>query len=112
VSLVALRPQDEFENGRRDDGVTLRVRCAWENTTQGLPKKPLAELVKLEVDGAEVKPALVTANGPRQARGGQTLADQYYQYPVPQRKGTSSATAYVSEIATGRQSSQSIQFDM
>ena len=112
VSLVAVRPEDEFEAGRRNDGVTLRVRCAWENTTQGLPKKPLAELVKLELDGAEVKPTLVSANGPRQVRGAQAIADHYYQYPVPMRKGTSSATAHVREIATGGQSSQSIQFEM
>ena len=38
----------------------IRVRCAWENTTQGLPKKPLAELVRLTVDAAEVSPMLVS----------------------------------------------------
>jgi len=28
--------------------VTLRIRCAWENTPQGLLKQPLAEFVKLQ----------------------------------------------------------------
>ena len=40
--------------------MTLRVRCAWENTTQGLPKTPIVELVTLTVDGADVDAGAAT----------------------------------------------------
>src|SRR6185295_6529018 len=59
VSIVALSPQDQFEAARPDKGVTLRIRCAWQNTPQGLLKQPLTELVKLFVDGTEAVPELV-----------------------------------------------------
>src|SRR5262249_37003609 len=58
VSVVVLRPQDTFEVGRPDAGVSVRIRCAWENTTQGLAKKPITALVKVLVDGKEVTPEL------------------------------------------------------
>ncbi|HVJ67381.1 MAG TPA: prenyltransferase/squalene oxidase repeat-containing protein, partial [Caulifigura sp.] len=38
ISLVAIRPEDEYETGRPERGVALRIRCAWVNTTQGQPK--------------------------------------------------------------------------
>ena len=64
VSIVAVRPGDEFETARPDKGVTLRVRCAWENTPQGLLKQPISELVRLSVDGKEVTPTLVSRKRP------------------------------------------------
>ena len=45
VSIVAIKAGDPFEVAKPEKGVTIRVRCAWENTTQGQPKKPIAELV-------------------------------------------------------------------
>ncbi|HEX5176186.1 MAG TPA: prenyltransferase/squalene oxidase repeat-containing protein, partial [Chthoniobacteraceae bacterium] len=65
VSIVAVRPEDEFEIARPASAVTLRVRCAWENTAQGLLKRPLAELRALTVDGAKVSPMLETTRAPR-----------------------------------------------
>ena len=50
VSIVAVTPDDPWETARPEKGVTLRIRCAWQNTTQGLPKKPVTEFVKLLVD--------------------------------------------------------------
>ncbi|MCU1295617.1 MAG: hypothetical protein JWP08_4467, partial [Bryobacterales bacterium] len=64
VSVVVLRPDDAFEAGCPEKGVAIRVRCAWENTTQGLAKKPITELVRMLVDGKEVSPQLVAKKNP------------------------------------------------
>jgi hypothetical protein len=106
VSLVALKPDDLFEVARPERGVTLRVRCAFENTAQGRPKKPLAELVKLTLDGTEVSPQLVA---PRQ--GGGAYADHYHLFhlsdPSP---GPHTATAVVRGLATNATSSRALEF--
>ena len=86
----------------------VRVRCAWENTTQGLPKTPLAELVSMTVDGAKVLPTLVQ---PRQPRGGAAFADVYHQFHLPDpAPGKHTATARVRLIATGAESERSVEF--
>lgn len=107
VSIVAVTPADEFEAARPEQGVTLRVRCAWQNTTQGQPKTPLAELVSLTVDGSAVRPELVT----RQRSGKKGLADHYHRVhlatPSP---GEHTATAVVRELATGTESSRTLRF--
>src|SRR4029078_2739113 len=59
VSIVAVQPGDRLEPARPDQALTLRVRCAWENTTQGLPKKARAELMSLTLDGHAVEATLV-----------------------------------------------------
>ena len=79
VSLVSLTPEDEFEAARPERGVTLRVRCACENTTQGLPRRPIAELVRLSVDGRAVTPELIVRKQP----GRDVVVDQYHRYPMP-----------------------------
>jgi hypothetical protein len=83
VSIVAVRPEDEFEAARPEKGIVIRVRTAWENTTQGLPKKPITELVKLTVDGVQVSPSLVEKK--RRAKAGRgrsrmVLEDHYHQF--------------------------------
>jgi hypothetical protein len=107
VSLVALTPQDEFEAGRPPQGIAIRVRCAWENTTQGLPKKPLAELVKLRVDGKDVAPTLVA---PRRTNS-TVLRDHFhvYQLPTP-TPGKHTAEAVVRVIETNAESRRTIEF--
>jgi hypothetical protein len=108
VSIVAVTPADEFEAARPDRGVTIRVRCAWENTTQGQPRQPIAELVKLVVDGSDASPTLVAKNRP----AGAGLEDHYHQLhladPAP---GKHTATAVVREVATGAETSRTIEFD-
>lgn len=108
VSIVAVRPEDPFEAARPESGVTIRVRCAWQNTTQGLPKTPIAELVRLTVDGAEAAPTIVAPRSPRAA----AYTDYYHAChlaaPAP---GPHSATAVVREIQSGRISSRTIQFE-
>ncbi len=110
-SLVVLRPDDEFEVGRPAEGVALRVRCAWKNTAQGMPQTPLAEFVRLTVDGAEVTPTLVEKKRPN----GNGLADRYHLYAVPERAsggaaGVRTATAVVREIATKREVTIPVRF--
>ena len=108
VSLVALRPEDEFEVGRPTQGVALRVRCAWKNTPQGMPQTPLAEFVKLTVDGVDVTPTLVE----KKRTNGSGLADRYHFYAVPENAsgGARTATAVVREIATNREVTMPVRF--
>lgn len=107
VSLVALRPEDTFDVARPAKGIALRVRCAWKNTAQGMPQTPLAEFVKLVVDGAEVAPSLVERKRPN----GAGLADRYHLYALPERAaGPHAATVTVKSLADGRLVEQSIAF--
>ena len=79
VSVVTVRADDQFEAARPErGGITIRVRCAWENTTQGLLKTPITELVKLTVDGATVAPVPVSTRAPR----GTLLADHYHKFQL------------------------------
>jgi hypothetical protein len=109
VSIVAITPGDTFEAARPDQGVTLRVRCAWENTTQGLARKPIAELVTLAVDGAEVRPTLLASKPPGAAAFGDYAHLFHLAQPVP---GKHTATAVVRLIETGRRSSRTIEFQV
>jgi prenyltransferase beta subunit len=106
VSIVALKPSDEFEIGRPSTGVAIRVRCAWENTTQGLPKKPLTELVKLTVAGKPVETEHITRRRPNNA-----IEDDYYLYRWPDAvPGKYTATATFQHVPSREQSWRSIQF--
>ena len=107
VSVVAVRPGDQFEQARPDQGVMLRVRCAWENTTQGLPKSPITELIKLTVDGAEVSPKLVATKAPR----GPAFQDHYHQFHLPNpAPGKHTATALIRVLETKVESSRTVEF--
>lgn len=107
VSLVAVRPQDEFETARPESGVTLRVRCAWENTTQGQPRKPIAEFGSLTVDGVEVRPELERVPSP--AGGG--LRDYYHYFHIPApAPGEHTATVTARTLQTGVQVTRTIRF--
>jgi hypothetical protein len=109
VSIVAVTPRDEFEAARPQKGVAVRVRCAWENTTQGLPKKPIAELVKLTLDGAPVSPELIAKRRP----GGAAYEDHYHQFRMPDpAPGRHTATAVVRVIRTGAESSRAVEFEV
>lgn len=107
VSLVALRPDDGFEAGRPERGVNLRVRRAWKNATQGFPLKPLAELVRLTVDGTEVTP--VAREMPR-ARGA-GIGDAFHLLELPEiAKGGYVAAVTVKELATSRIETRTLEF--
>jgi hypothetical protein len=107
VSLVIVRSDDQFETARPEKGVTLRIRCAWENTPQGLLKQPLAELVKLSVDGAEAVPTLVSKKRPN----GPLLDDHYHYLHRPAlTPGMHTATATARVLATKAEVQQTLEF--
>jgi hypothetical protein len=107
VSLVALTPKDAFEAARPEQGLTLRVRCAWECAAQGQLKQPMAELVKLTLDGVEVSPKLVTRRGPR----GAMLVDQYHEFHLPTpAPGKHTAGARIRVVETGAEASRDLEF--
>jgi hypothetical protein len=105
VSIVPVKPTDEFEAARPEVGVMLRIRCAWQNTPQGLAKNPITELVKLTVDGKEVSLTLV------QKKQGANFADYFHQFhltnPAP---GQHTTSALVRVLATNETSSRNIEF--
>jgi hypothetical protein len=106
VSVVAIKPEDEFEVGRPERGVAIRIRCAFQNTTQGLPKKPLTELVKMMVAGKQVEPQHVNRRRPNNA-----IEDDYYLYHWPDPPaGRYTASATVRNIATGEEIWRPIEF--
>lgn len=107
VSVVVLHPDTPFEAGRPESGVAVRVRCAWENTTQGLAKKPLAELVRVLVDDKEVAPTLVAKKNP----AGNAHLDHYHIVPLPKlAAGMHTVKVTVREIATKAESVRTTEF--
>jgi prenyltransferase beta subunit len=108
VSIVAIKAGDPFEVAAPVKGLMVRVRCAWENTTQGQPKKPIAELVSLTIDGEDVTPTLVTKKRPN----GNGVDDHYHQLhllePTP---GKHTVRAVVRVVATKSESDRVIEFD-
>jgi hypothetical protein len=107
VSIVPLTPADELEVGRPDSGVNIRVRCAWENTPQGLLKSPLSELVKLSIDGKEVTPVLVSRQRPN------GLLEEHYHHVamMPQAAGGKhTITAVVRVLATNVETTRTVEF--
>ncbi len=106
VSLVALTPADALEPGRPERGVTLRVRCAWTNTPQGLAREPLSELVQLRVDDRETKPVLL-----ERKRANGLCEEHAHLLPWPDvAPGHHRATAVVRVRGTGREVRQTIEF--
>ncbi|HUR59023.1 MAG TPA: prenyltransferase/squalene oxidase repeat-containing protein [Opitutaceae bacterium] len=107
VSIVPVRPSDEFEAGRPESGINIRVRCAWENTPQGLIKNPLSELVKLSVDGREVQPTLVERKAQNNLRSEHA---HHYALTGDAAKGNHRVTAVVREIATKKETTRTVEF--
>jgi hypothetical protein len=107
VSVAVLRPDDPFEAGRPAKGVAVRVRCAWENTTQGLAKRPLAELVQVLVDDKEVVPELVAKKNP----AGTAHFDHYHVVNLPKLAvGKHTAKVTVRRLDTKAELSRVVEF--
>jgi hypothetical protein len=110
VSLVAVKPEDEFEGTRPEKGLMLRVRCARENTTQGVPKRALAEFVKLTVDGNEVTATPFEKKGGGGKQAG-AITDYQHQYHLPNpTTGKHTATAVVRLVDTKKEVTRTIEF--
>jgi hypothetical protein len=109
VSIVPVTPGEEFEAGRPESGVNIRVRCAWENTPQGLLKAPISELVNLSVDGREVKPTLVEKKRPN---GMFDEHAHHFAMPADAAKGKHTATVIVREIATKKETTRTVEFSI
>ena len=106
VSLVALTPGDEGEAAKPDRGVTLRIRCRWDNTTQGQPKTPRTELIRLEVDGKEVTPMLAATR----LKSG-AYQDHYHYHAMPDPvPGRHTAAATIRVLETAAPWSRTIEF--
>src|SRR5688572_11599263 len=106
VSIVAVRPEDEFETARPAKGITLRVRCAWQNTPQGLLKQPITELVKLSLDGMEVSPSLASRKRPNGL-----LDEHHHSFHIERvAPGQHIATATVRILDTNAEQSRSLKF--
>ena len=107
VSIVAVRPDDRFEAARPQRGLTIRVRCAWENTAQGLLRAPIAQLVRLSINGAAVAPVLVSPRAPR----GALLSDHYHHFHLDDpASGRHSAEAVVRMIHGNAEFRRTLEF--
>jgi prenyltransferase beta subunit len=106
VSLVVVSADDKLDPVRPESGTMLRVRCAWENTPQGLLKAPHSELIRLLIDGREVTPTLVSPANPNGLR-----RDHHYRWPLDSlAPGKHTATADVRVLATKAGVSRSLEF--
>jgi hypothetical protein len=106
VSVVAVTPEDRWEVARPESGLTLRIRCAWQNTTQGQPKTPIAEFVKLLVDG---QPAKAQLKDIKRARG--VREDYYHEFHLPNpAPGLHTAIVSVRILETGEEVTRTTTF--
>ena len=97
ASLVAVTPDERFEEARPTEGVNLRLRCWMDTQPFGVPKIPVYELASFWLDAAEVKPEHVRVEPKAGDRG-----DEYHWFHVPaDRKGAHTATATVRNVKTG-----------
>ena len=95
-------PLDKFDEIRPEDGVTLRVRCWMETKPAGVPKDPVTELQRLDLDGRQVTTTHVAER-----------ADIYDQYHVPaDQKGRHTAVATVRMIKTGEVTKVKTEFSI
>lgn len=99
VTLAVLRPGDPFEAGCPDNGVALRLRCWWECTTQGVPKRQVVELVEVSLDGERLEAKAVEKKTER----GVTM-DHYHIAHLPQLSpGNHTVSVTVRKLETGEE---------
>ncbi len=109
LSMVVVRPDDEFEAGRPEEGVNLRIRVAHRNSNHGILKEPLAQFESLTVNGEKVSPQLVSVPS---TRNPEALEDQYLLYSVPPTVGQCQATGIARILEKGELVSQTIEFSV
>jgi hypothetical protein len=112
VSIVPLTSGEPFEVGAPERGRAVRIRCASTNTAQGLPKQPLVDLVRVELDGA----ALLEGESLKQARverrdRRRMLADTYYLAALPElAPGRHQVVAHVRVRGSGAEARREVTF--
>ncbi len=106
VSLVAIRPEDKFEAGVPNTGVALRVRVAHRNSNHGHLKTPLAEFLRLSVNGKQVETDLISVSD---TRNPELLVDQYRLYQLPRNAASVTAVAEIRDLSTSQIVRQSIE---
>jgi hypothetical protein len=107
VSIVPVQPDDRFEVARPEIGVTLRVRCAWENTAHGRPKTPITELVALNLDGKRIHPEPVEL----QPTSWRDPGDNYHHYHLAKpSSGLHKVTAVVRRVGDDKRLERTIEF--
>jgi hypothetical protein len=105
VTPAILRPGDRFETGCPNEGVALRLRCWWECTAQGLPRKKLVELVHVSLDDARLETKAVETKTERGA-----LADHYHVAHLPQLSpGKHRVAVTVRKLETGEEVSKTFE---
>ncbi len=109
LSMVVVRPEDEFEAGRPQEGVNLRIRVAHRNTNHGVLKEPLARFESLTVNGEKVSPQLVSIPSTRSPNA---LEDQYLLYSIRSAERHCQATGVARILANGERVSQTITFSV
>jgi hypothetical protein len=97
ASLVAITPDEKFEDARPEEGVNLRVRCWMDTQPFGVPKIPVWEFVSLEVDGAAVKASEERV----EPKGGDRGDVRYVAHIAGDRKGRHRAVATVRQVKSG-----------
>lgn len=90
AALTVLRPGMRFEAAVPEQGLAIRLRLLGNNTGQGKPQEPLADLVSLEIDGARVEPHLVS-----------TANDRYYLHTA-MKASAREAVATVRLVDSGK----------
>jgi hypothetical protein len=73
TSAVIVRAGDAFEAAAPAEGSLVRVRLAAQHTPHGLPREPLADLVRVVVDGREAPAEAIETRGPNGA-----VSDRYH----------------------------------
>ena len=107
VSMVVVEPNAPFEVTNEYKDTILRIRCAWENTTQGEPKTPIVEFESLTVDGKLVNAALVT----KPSKRGNGVSDRYHFYTRKTLStGEHNATVVVRSIKSSERFEKTIRF--
>ena len=110
VSVVALTPDDAFEEGRPETGVAIRVRCWWQGRVTLM--KPIVELVRLTIDGNEVTPEIVARREPKAGKQG-PLVDRYAYYQIARpTPGRHTAAATVRLIETQEERIETVEFQV
>jgi hypothetical protein len=90
AALAVLRAGAPFEAGAPPEGAAVRIRLWADNTGQGVPRTPRAELVSLQFDGRDAAPREVAAQN-----------DRYLICPAP--AGARQVSARVRAIESGKE---------